>query len=790
MHQTGERQVGTRLEDIRLDHRERYRWACERLPEGAALLDAGCGVGYGSALLSAKAASVVGVDASDEAIAFADRHWSNEKITFGRQDLHFLHFDAEQPLFDAAVCFECIEHLAVPELFLLRLRQYLKPGAPLLLSVPFETMRPFHPHLNPYHFMHYTLNDLHGLLARAGFVSEEVHSQDDEAVLPNLEGRFLLCQARMLAEAPAADLDALAAEMPARYARQLNVLGNELAKALGVRKQLERRDQELADARKQMQELRNQAQDARNLMQEARSQAQEARLQLQKERATNEASQVKSNTAEIARLHRDIAELRKLQQENRKRIREVWDHPAFRRLARMNWYGLRLLSVFGLNLPAPGGRRKPTAREHVAAPSRPEGGKEGKDPAQPERLTAAHETYVRGFVSAAHVYGARDRIETGRRIAVDISRLFDDHLTGVGHYCDQLTRALLRRSPHEIVLYSGKPLPDWVLNYPGYPTFVHCPPNRVVSDYAKAGNAPELSRFTGPIDAYIDASAAYAPIVHAKNRIAFVHDLAPISCPETVPKAVTTRCHENAQFLAKNTEAFLANSEYTKREFVKYAKVDPAQVTVVPVGLDPVFQTPVTSEELARVRTRFQLTEPYILCVGTLQPRKNLARLIEAYGRLCAADPETPRLILTGTDQWADLPDFGEVLGRLHDDHRVEWIGYVDRGDMPALYHGSSLFVYPSYFEGYGMPVAEAMASGAAVVCGNLTSLPEVAGDAAEYCDPFSVDDIAAAMQRVLSNPKHAQALRAKAALQAKTYLGWDEVADAYLKVVDAVIKG
>ncbi|NJL71476.1 MAG: glycosyltransferase family 4 protein [Candidatus Competibacteraceae bacterium] len=164
---------------------------------------------------------------------------------------------------------------------------------------------------------------------------------------------------------------------------------------------------------------------------------------------------------------------------------------------------------------------------------------------------------------------------------------------------------------------------------------MHCPPRKVVSNFAQAGQAPELERFTGKINAYIDASAAYAPIVRAKNRIAFVHDLAPISCPETVPEAVTNRCHEHTRFLAQSTETFLANSEYTKQEFVKYAGVDPGRVTVVPVGLDPVFQAPPNPEEVARVRARFKLTGPYILCVGTLQPRKNLARLLEAYGRIC-----------------------------------------------------------------------------------------------------------------------------------------------------------
>ena len=136
------------------------------------------------------------------------------------------------------------------------------------------------------------------------------------------------------------------------------------------------------------------------------------------------------------------------------------------------------------------------------------------------------------------------------------------------------------------------------------------------------------------------------------------------------------------------------------------------------------------------------------------------------------------------------MNEFTGDLEKLYEQHAIEWLGYVDRLDMPVLYGSCKLFVYPSYFEGYGMPVAEAMACGAPVACGDRTSLPEVGGDAPLYFDPFDEDAIANAIKEALGDSEKLQALHDKSLAQAKTFLSWDEVAARYLEILKPWLKG
>ena len=135
MQSGGDSQVLTRLEDIRLDHRERYLWAIKHMESPKTVLDAGCGVGYGSRMLSDHAERVIGLDISPEAIEYANRYWDNDRIDFGIQDLHELRFKSDT-VFDVVVAFESLEHLAVPELFLLRLRAYITSETKVFVSSP------------------------------------------------------------------------------------------------------------------------------------------------------------------------------------------------------------------------------------------------------------------------------------------------------------------------------------------------------------------------------------------------------------------------------------------------------------------------------------------------------------------------------------------------------------------------------------------------------------------------------------------------------------------------------
>lgn len=789
MESYGERQVSATLEGIREDHRQRYLWALSHMETPACALDAGCGVGYGSNLLSQKAEQVIGLDISQEAIDYANRFWKNEKIRFFAADLHFLRFDEPPPKFDAAVCFECIEHMAIPELFLCRLRSYLAPGARVFLSVPHESVQPFYLHRNPYHFMHYTQSDLDSLLRRTGFRLIELCSQDDTEVRPDVTGRFLVACCECGELEPEVDIKTLEAELPNRLQTHFSRMGNELAMGLGIRMERDRLKKGAEEYSRRLAEVDKDRLIAKSKLEGAES------LRGEVNRLRQDLEGFKKQQQEFAKsIQRCEAAQRQgeaVQRQHEKKFRDIWQHPAFRRLARFNKIGLKLLGVFGFELPhiRP---RKNSKRDDASLPAQKTSVSptiDGKLPVRQESLAFSNEVYVRGFCAAANVYGAVGRAVSGKRIVIDVTRVFNEHLTGVGHYCDQLTRAFLRRAPHEIALYSGRPLPQWILEYQGYPQFYHCPPKRVVNDFNKVDKVPHISELTGRADAFLDISATYAPIVRANGRLGCIYDLAPVSCPETVPESVAQRCIANAKYMMQSCSKLVAISEFTKQDYIKHTGCPADRIVVIPVGLGPAFRREITDLDRARVRARFKLEDGYMLCVGTLQPRKNLIRLLKAYGQLKKEMPEVPRLLLTGSDQWADMPEFREQFEKMHAEHSVEWLGYIDRQDMPALYNMSEIFIYPSYFEGYGMPVAEAMASGAAVICAEGTSLPEVAGDAAKYCDPFSVDAIAAAMKTVLGNPDHAADLRQRALKHAETFPAWDDVADRYLELMETLLK-
>ena len=206
-------------------------------------------------------------------------------------------------------------------------------------------------------------------------------------------------------------------------------------------------------------------------------------------------------------------------------------------------------------------------------------------------------------------------------------------------------------------------------------------------------------------------------------------------------------------------------------------------VTVIPLAA-PTHFGPVNDEkELKRVRHTYGIGTDYILSVGSIQPRKNLARLIAAYARLRRGLPEGkhPQLVLVGKCAWL----YDETLRTIEDlgvTDSVILTGYVPEADLPALYTGALCFVYPSYFEGFGLPPLEAMKCGAPVIAGNRTSLPEVVGDAGLLVDPFNIDAIASAIEKLITDSNFRSELRVKGLERARIF-NWRETARQTLEV-------
>jgi glycosyltransferase involved in cell wall biosynthesis len=228
-----------------------------------------------------------------------------------------------------------------------------------------------------------------------------------------------------------------------------------------------------------------------------------------------------------------------------------------------------------------------------------------------------------------------------------------------------------------------------------------------------------------------------------------IHDLAFLVYPKFFRPA--RRMYQTV-FTARSARAatrVIAVSESTKRDIVARLAIAPEKVRVVYPAIDARFQPIADSARLAAFRREHDLPERFLLYLGTLEPRKNLLTLLEAYAMLHARDDATPPLVLAGAKGWY-YQDLFERVRTLGLERAITFAGYVRDEDQPLWYAAAELFIYPSLFEGFGLPVAEALACGAPVVTTNVSSLPEAAGDVAMLADPHQPAALAHAMQSVL----------------------------------------
>jgi glycosyltransferase involved in cell wall biosynthesis len=266
-----------------------------------------------------------------------------------------------------------------------------------------------------------------------------------------------------------------------------------------------------------------------------------------------------------------------------------------------------------------------------------------------------------------------------------------------------------------------------------------------------------------------------------------IHDLSFEHLPQTFKRRSRTQLRLTVRHSARRAARIISLSEHGRRDIIETYGITAERVSAIPLAAPSHFAPVQDNRELQRVRHNYGIDGDYILTVGSIQPRKNLARLVQAYASLRgnkSAD-KLPKLVLVGKSGWL----YDETLRALKETGVADTVvltGYVPQEDLPALYSGALCFVYPSYFEGFGLPPLEAMKCGAPVIVGNKTSLPEVVGDAALTVDPFDVEAIASAMQRVIESPALREELSIKGQARAETF-DWRETARKTLAIYQEV---
>ncbi|HNT86789.1 MAG TPA: glycosyltransferase family 1 protein [Candidatus Hydrogenedentes bacterium] len=366
------------------------------------------------------------------------------------------------------------------------------------------------------------------------------------------------------------------------------------------------------------------------------------------------------------------------------------------------------------------------------------------------------------------------------RVGMDLTPLTGDR-TGVGHFTAYLLRALLPMLGEDRLagLATGLRALRAVADVAACPVRRLPVPTRVLYQLWNVAGLPRVDTVLGGVDVF-HATNYFLPPTRRARRVLTIYDLAFLRAPQWCSPKIVGPFARHVPRFAREADAVLTCSEASKRDIVELLGVPEAKVTVTYGAVDEAFAAPPREEAARRVREEFGVSGPFVLFVGAIEPRKNVTGLLEAFARVRNDLPH--RLVLLGRAGWQPEP-VPAIAGRLGIADRVTWLGYVpSHAALPAFYAAADAFVLPSFHEGFGLPVIEAMACGCPVITTRRAALPEAGGDAARYADPESPESIAATISEVLGDAALRDRMRALGREQAKRF-SWRETARRTLEV-------
>jgi glycosyltransferase involved in cell wall biosynthesis len=369
-------------------------------------------------------------------------------------------------------------------------------------------------------------------------------------------------------------------------------------------------------------------------------------------------------------------------------------------------------------------------------------------------------------------------------------RVLTPRIGGIGRYAIRLVEALLDLSAQEapdleLVIFTAPQTDRLVLRE--MQTTVCERFCRIKSTLLRSSVLLPAGVVLEHIDLFHGLDQSGIPFFFRTGKsVVTLHDVIPLALPWAFPPRHRWVLTAALARVRRQADLVIVPSAAAAEDVVRYLNMDRQRITVIPMGCDARFQPMVNAARLVQLRRRYALPERYVLFVGTLEPRKNIALLLEAFSRLLAERPQDDiQLVVAGGKGWGD----GRLIATmeaLNIRRRVIFTGFVEDDDLPDLYRGAQMFVYPSLYEGFGLPVLEAMACGTPVITSNRSSLPAVAGDAALLIDPTRPDDLAAAMSAIMSNGALHEELRWKGLARAKEFT-WEAVARKTMDVYRAV---
>lgn len=367
------------------------------------------------------------------------------------------------------------------------------------------------------------------------------------------------------------------------------------------------------------------------------------------------------------------------------------------------------------------------------------------------------------------------------KIAIDVRPLMEGRLSGVEQYTTQIIRALLRVAPrHEYKLFYNSAREVLLPDFYGDVTVKSWQyPNAFFNTVQWMASRPRWDRLI-EADVFLAPNLSLIPLMSTTSLVVVAHDLAFERFPEFLD-ARRRAWHRmmNPRLLMKRADAVIAVSEHTKHDLLNLYDVAEGQVRVIHSGIQD--KRLPEAKEIIRVREKYSLPEKFVLYVGTHEPRKNIPGLIRAYQAVRAHVPH--HLVIAGEKGWLSGMIEAAMPSPESKDN-IHMIGFIDEFDKTALYAAADLFVYPSFYEGFGFPPLEALLAGTPVITSFNSALPEVVGQWATLIDPHNPAELAAVMKELLHDvPVVTEETRSEIVEK----YSWDKAALSTLKVLDMV---
>lgn len=368
--------------------------------------------------------------------------------------------------------------------------------------------------------------------------------------------------------------------------------------------------------------------------------------------------------------------------------------------------------------------------------------------------------------------------------------------TGVGYYTKNLLVEMCRQAPDDQFFLHDLALRQFAINEPfhlpleesGFYRSLQHPLAlmlflRVVRGvYGRIRHSVHLNEcdvFFGP-----NFRGAFAP---GLKTVITVHDMAHEYYPETVQDHVLKYFRTDFPSQVERSHLIIAVSETTRRDVINFLNVPEEKVKVVYNGVSSEFRPVTDVARRAEVRQRYALPEHFLLMVGSIQPRKNVTGVLSAVGRLVRKSPSSPlHLVLAGGSSWKS-DELKKIISDNGLTDYVHFTGYVPEEDLTTLYSMSDIFLFPSLYEGFGLPVIEAMACGVPVVTSNSSCLPEIAGDAAILVDPHNHDDIADGIERLLMDQELRNVCTERGLARAQKF-SWENAGRQLLEIFHEIV--